>query len=799
MILKIRNYISVIFLLGFTYSANSQLVTSTSQTPIQLVEDVLVGGGVVVSNVTYTGDADAIGSFNGAGTNLGLGSGIILTTGTVLNTAGGGIFGGQEGPHGPNDTGSAGTDNGAAGYQPLTDIAAEDTYNAAILEFDFVPQSDTVRFKYVFGSEEYPEFVDAGFNDVFAFFISGPGFGGTFNMATIPGTAGTPVTIDNVNDNVNSAFYINNGDGSESPQNGSDVYIQYDGFTVVIEAVAKVECGETYHLKIAIADVGDGTYDSGIFLEANSLASYAPLEVVSSTTLGLPGNMVAEGCETGSITLTRNAATASDPLTVPVMVSGTATEGVDYDNIPATVTFAPGQTTATFNFDIFEDGIAEGDETIIVEFNHPDPCGNDNFITVNLTIFDVDPLIVTIPEQTLHCAGDEAILVATVTGGVSQYIYNWDTGGTTQEITVSPDQTTDYVVTITDLCIADPLQGTGTVVVPIYPPLNLITTNDTSVLCPNTPVLLASEASGGEGTYSYVWTNTGVSIGNAPVQNVSPLETTSYTITVTDGCGETIEQDIEFTVLTPLLTLTMSPDQLVCPGDSAVIWTQPNGGLGGYTYYWHHSAQTDPSVIVKPQSSTLYTVSVEDGCHSYIIDGQTTVNVVRPHASFNVLTNEPMEGLPVSFQNTSDGSVAWEWDFNNHDFSTMHSPNTTYYGWGWYDVQLIAINEIGCTDTLNRTIYIRPEFYFYAPNAFTPDNDRFNNTYSISAIGVKEFDFMIFNRWGELIYQTSDIYFEWDGTYKGQLVPDEALVYRTKVTDLEGFVHQYFGTITILK
>ena len=787
------------FLLGFTYSSNSQLVTSTSLTPIQLVEDVLVGGGVVVSNVTYTGDTDAIGSFNGVSTNLGLGSGIVLTTGTVLNTASGGLFGGQEGPHGPNDTGSAGTDNGAAGYQPLTDIAAEDTHNAAVLEFDFVPQSDTVRFKYVFGSEEYPEFVDAGFNDVFAFFISGPGFGGTFNMATIPGTGGTPVTIDNVNDNVNSAYYINNGDGGDAPQNGSDSYIQYDGFTVVIEAVAKVQCGETYHLKLAIADVGDGAYDSGIFLEANSLASYGPLEVVASTTLGLPNNMVAEGCESGSITLTRNIATAGDALTVPIIISGTATEGVDYDNIPASVTFAPGQTTATFSFNIIQDVLVEGNESIIIEFNHPDPCGNDNFISVNLMIFDVDPLIITIPEQTVHCAGDEATLVANITGGVSIYEYSWDTGGSTEEITISPNQTTNYTLTVTDLCIDNPEQAIGTVVVPIYPALNLITTNDTSVLCPNTPVLLASEPTGGEGTYSYAWTNIETAMGNSAVQNVSPLESTFYTVTITDGCGETISETIEFTVITPLLTLTMSPDQLVCPGDSAVIWTEADGGLGDFTYYWNHSAQTDASVIVKPQNSTIYIVSVEDGCHTYSVEGQTTVNIIRPHASFNVLTIEPMEGLPVSFQNTSDGSVAWEWYFSNHDFSTMHSPNTTYADWGWYDVELVAINEIGCKDTLNRTIFIKPEFYFYAPNAFTPDGDTFNNTYSISVIGAKKFDFMIFNRWGDLVYQTSDIYFEWDGSYKGKMVPDEALVYRTKVTDLEGFVHEYYGTITILK
>jgi gliding motility-associated-like protein len=277
------------------------------------------------------------------------------------------------------------------------------------------------------------------------------------------------------------------------------------------------------------------------------------------------------------------------------------------------------------------------------------------------------------------------------------------------------------------------------------------------------------------------------------------MSTTTYTVQVSDACGATTEKDILFTVTTPVLTIEMSPEQLICPGDTAQVWVEAFGGLGDFTYEWHHSAETTSNITVKPNIITLYTVSVEDGCHTYSIEGETKVNVIRPHASFNVLTNEPMEGLPVFFQNTSDGSVAWNWDFNNHDQSSLNSPSTTYNEWGWHEVQLVAINEIGCTDTLLRTIFIKPEFYFYAPNAFTPDGDRFNNTYSVSIIGADKFDFMIFNRWGELIYQTTDIYFEWDGSYKGQMVPDEALVYRVKLTDLEGFVHEHFGTITILK
>lgn len=794
-----KKFVTILIILNCNFLLFSQLTTSTNLSPVQLVEDVLVGNGVAVSNVTYTGDLEAIGSFNGANTNLGLNSGIILTTGTVLNSNSGGLLGGPEGPHGPNNTGSAGLDNDAGGYQPLTNIANEETHDAAILEFDFVPTSDTVRFRYVFGSEEYPEFVDAGFNDVFAFFISGPGFGGTYNMATIPGTGGTPVTIDNVNANVNSTYFINNGDGSESPQNGSENYIQYDGFTVVIEAVAKVECGETYHLKLAIADVGDGAYDSGIFLEANSLTSYGPMTIEQSTTLNLPDDRVAEGCETATVTLTRSPNTINEALVIPITLAGTATELVDYSDIPSSISFISGQSTASFNFDIFDDGIAEGIENIIIEFNQVDPCGNDNLIFANFNIFDIEPLTVTVPDKSVTCAGDNVSLTAIVTGGVSDYTYEWSNGDTGETINVAPNSTSLYSVTVTDLCYAEPGFGSGIVNVPVYPPLELFTTNDTSVLCPNTPVLLAAEATGGQGTFTYQWIENNEIIGTNPAQEVSPMTTRPYTVKAIDGCNQVIEKDILFTVITPVLTIEMSPTQLVCPYDPTEISVEAFGGLGDFTYLWEHSGETQPAVIVTPNESTTYSVAVQDGCLTYYIYGETTVNVIKPTANFNVLSSNPMENLPVSFQNTSDGSVAWEWDFNNGDYSEKHSPNTTYTDWGIQNVELVAINEIGCKDTIVKQIYIKPEFHFYAPNAFTPDGNRFNNTYSVSTLGAKSLEFYIFNRWGELIYYSTDKYFEWDGTYNGEITPDETYTYKAIVTDRESTEHEYYGTITLLK
>ncbi|MBK8927453.1 MAG: choice-of-anchor L domain-containing protein [Crocinitomicaceae bacterium] len=781
-----------------------QLTTSTSMTPTQLVENVLVGSGVAVSNVMYNGHPEAIGSFTGTGTNLGLSNGILLTTGTVLNS--GGFFGGN-GPHGPNDSGSAGIDNGEPGYTPLTTLAGASTYNAAILEFDFVPQSDSVKFRYVFGSDEYPEFVDGGFNDAFAFFITGPGFGGTYNMANIPGGGGV-VSIDNINNGTsntgpcqNCTYYVNNGTGSNAPYNGSSFYIQYDGFTVVMEAKADVQCGETYHLVIAIADAGDGAYDSGIFLEANSLASFAPIEINGDLTNDHFGNnyQMAEGCESVTVTVSRPASMAAAAESIPITVLGTATEGVDYSNIPPSVNFAAGQTTVTFTVDAFSDALAEGDETIIIQLNQPDPCGTSTFISLDLVIKNTAPLQVSIPGHSLHCPGEEVTLNATVTGGIEPYTFSWTTGETTEDILVAPLSTTTYTLTATDICIGTPANGSAVVTVPVYPPISIITSPDTSVLCPNTPVVLYAEASGGEGSFTYTWMDGTTTIGTGPVVTVSPMVTTTYIVMIEDGCGSPTQTNITVTVIASVLELIMSPDQLICPGDTANIFVIASEGLGNYTYYWYHSGETTSSVMVSPNYTHTYTVAVEDDCHTYHIDGSTIVEVVRPHANFGVLTNEPMVDLPVAFQNLSSGGVAWEWYFDNGDFSTNNSPLTTYSHWGWYDVTLIAYNEIGCTDTVTKPIYIKPEFYFYAPNSFTPNADRFNNYYEVSVIGATDFLFQIYDRWGNLIYETTDQYFRWDGTYNNQVAFDGVFVYKARVVDRELMPHEYVGHITVLR
>lgn len=237
--------------------ASAQLIINPAIIPTDGVQNIFAGSGLSISNIQYTGSINALGSFttDSISTGLGFSSGLVLSTGYVSQIA-------------DSSSHYASAMYTVAGSDPqLAGLVTEIIEDAAVLEFDFIPSSDSVEFRYVFASEEYPEYVGDIFNDVFGFFLSGPNPAGVaynnLNIARIPGT-NLPITINNVNENSNSQLYVNNSTNQS---------IVYDGMTVVLTAKALVSPCEIYHIKIAIGDVADEVYDSGVFLEANSFSS----------------------------------------------------------------------------------------------------------------------------------------------------------------------------------------------------------------------------------------------------------------------------------------------------------------------------------------------------------------------------------------------------------------------------------------------------------------------------------------------------------------------------------------------
>ncbi len=240
----------------------------------------LSGSGVTISAANLICPDGGSGSFsNGATTNLGLGNGLALTSGCLTNALG---------PNSSNRISCPSSNNQpnlGPGDADLTNLAGFATNDACILEFDLTSIGTEVSFQYVFASDEYPEYVCSRFNDVFAFFVSGPRpGGGTYdkeNIAIVPGTTSTPVAINTVNPGVvgsagsagncgslsHSAFYVNNTQNS----------IEYDGFTTVLTARIELVPCQTYRFRLGVADGSDKIYDSAVFLEAGSFVSNLPL------------------------------------------------------------------------------------------------------------------------------------------------------------------------------------------------------------------------------------------------------------------------------------------------------------------------------------------------------------------------------------------------------------------------------------------------------------------------------------------------------------------------------------------
>lgn len=337
----------------------AQLVVDES-VPLNSIIQGLEGEGVIISNITSSFQSGAFPvaaqfkQFKGG--FLGLEEGLLLTTGAARLA------------RGPNNAPDITQENSPF---PMFDIdldQIEETnqqlYDIAIVEFDVTVSSSSLTFNYVFGSEEYIEYVNQNFNDVFGFFISGPGISGKQNLATLNGD---PVSIDNINHLQNEEFFVPNGVG-DAPQFFRN--LQYDGYTTVLEAKAVVIPCETYHIKLAIADVGDQYFDSGVFIETGSFNSQEPpLITYDYDKEGV--DFLVENCNGVVVTVTRSEQDQNimdQSISYDVIVTGSATEEVDYTAIPESIVIPPGQLSVSFRIDAFQDNIEEVIETLTIGF-----------------------------------------------------------------------------------------------------------------------------------------------------------------------------------------------------------------------------------------------------------------------------------------------------------------------------------------------------------------------------------------------------------------------------------------------
>lgn len=258
----------LLFSLLVVNDLKAQMVMVDSKDWTRIV-DTIVGSGITFSNVTANcGGTGASGVFSGASTSCtSKPSGAIITTGTITNAKG------------PNSTGSVSANLSQPKSLLAEQVAAngQTSYDACVIEFDIVPQNSYLSFEWIFGSEEYTEYVGSNYTDAFGLFIKG-GSSQNYtcaNMAVVPFT-NTQISINTVNPTNNGSYYKNNTSSSTCYSN-----LQYDGL-VQVQNIVSIVPNQTYHILLVIADIGDGSYDSGLLVPSGGLNS--PTNATVNTT-----------------------------------------------------------------------------------------------------------------------------------------------------------------------------------------------------------------------------------------------------------------------------------------------------------------------------------------------------------------------------------------------------------------------------------------------------------------------------------------------------------------------------------
>jgi len=733
----------VVFVLGI-FASKAQNISVTSavgQTPQNIIDNHLAGEGVVLTNGTFNGSAASItipkiGTFNRGGfTTFPFASGIIMTTGNV-NVA-----------VGPNSSGSSSQAVTSSYTDPLlVPLATSSLNGCTALDFDFVAFSDTFAFNYSFASEEYPEYVCSSFNDVFAFFLTGIDpvtfTTTTKNVAIIPNTItaaqpnGVPVTINSVNPGSQGS---SGGGGTGCyysysqyyHANGSGPGTQYDGYTVNLSAQATILACQPYHMHLAIANVGDNSYDSGVFLEEGSF--YSPsMDIESQYNLPGHGDTLVQNCREADVTFQLPRAVLTGNYHSEFSFGGDAVINQDYEltyagntmggageannftfpqdsdvirahiRVLPNAQFADGQIkeailyiTTVFCQDFYEEGYPG---SYRIDTLHYYLVGNDTIKLVDTTIkacHATNSLSIT------HSSGTEPLLYTwSPVTGLTDHSHNPAIG----EI----NQNRIYTVIARDHygCLAD----TGTVTVKIFEQPD-------------------------------------AHISNNPEYGCSPLPVTFSAGNVPNDC------DIVWTLTHDTISLTL---------DSAAT---------------AQALLTDPGYY-----DIALWLSTAPGCS----DSLTRTHAVHvsdyPHAAFTFAPDEPQNGQEVEFYNETEGqgTLHYMWSFGDGNSSEETDPIHAYHleNSDIMMVRLQATNNDGCSDDTTITVPVVDNFAFWVPNAFSPNHDGVNEVFHPKVANVASYRFDIFTRTGELFFSTTDPEEGWDGTVGGKLAPMDVYIWK---------------------
>ncbi len=428
-------------------------------------------------------------------------------------------------------------------------------------------------------------------------------------------------------------------------------------------------------------------------------------------------------------------------------------------------------------------------------------------VSTGATITEPSPVVVSSSGSITICPGDSTLLTSNASGGTAPYVYSWDNQFSTQNFMVSPSVQTTYCVVATDSmgCVSQPSCET----VDVSPGIS-VTAQSNQTICEGDQANISAVATGGAGTaVTYTW-NQGV--GQGANQTVSPNTTTTYTVLADDGCI-TDSASVIITVV-PLPIISFEADTLEgclpvevnftangVPAGSQCNWTFGDGGSSSdcspvnYTFNQEGCWGVSLDIITPEGCPASYSIADYICVYGY------------PTASFT-FTPQPTSIFhpDIHFNNTSVNATYYQWVFDvtgASNSSEVVNPGYTFPSdvGGSYEVCLTAINEHGCIDETCEIVIIGDESMLYVPNGFTPDNDGVNDQFSPIGYGISDenYSFLVFNRWGELIFEADNINKQWDGTYKNRPVQDGVYVWKLNCQDNQGNKYKKIGHVSLLK
>ncbi len=388
---------------------------------------------------------------------------------------------------------------------------------------------------------------------------------------------------------------------------------------------------------------------------------------------------------------------------------------------------------------------------------------------------------------------------ATMTGGTGPYTYSWSTGAT--QSSISNLQSAIYTVAITD---ANGCSSTATVNVS-QPTALTVAATATATSCGQNNGTASVTANGGTGSYNYSWSN------GAIQSTINNLQSAIYTVTITDvnGCSNTATCAVGASTK-PVASFSMS-DSAAC-GQVCVTFTNTSSNASSQAWTFGDGGTSNslsPKHCYSAPGNYTVTLVVADnsGCTATITKTNAVNVFPNPVADFvaNPWSTTMLNPL-VNFTDQSNGAISWEWNFfDDNSGSSIQNPSHTYRDTGCFNASLKIMNQYGCSDSIAKPVCVRGEYTFYAPNAFTPSHpDGLNDKFFPKGTGIDEghFEFMIFDRWGNLIWETTVWGEGWDGRANGgaDIAQMDVYVWKARTRELySGREHKYIGHVSLVR